>query len=371
MPRPIKAYIHPDAVRNNLEVVQTRASKSRVWAVVKANAYGHGIERVFSGLEAADGIALLDLDEAVRIRELGWKKPILLLEGIFTDHDVSTADEFGLTVAVHSDEHRKLIVAAKPKRPIDIYLKMNSGMNRLGFTPDKYRAAWERASASDGIGNISLMTHFASADEGSLDWQMERFDSATCDIPGERSLSNSAAALWHTTAHRDWVRPGIVLYGASPSGQSKDIRDIGLRASMTLQSELIGIQTLRAGETVGYARTYRAETEMRIGVVACGYADGYPRHAPTGTPIAVDGIITRTIGRVSMDMLTVDLTPCPRAGIGSKVELWGDQVRIDDVASSSGTIGYELMCALARRVPVGVLPWEKETGRQRRDIEHI
>ena len=236
------------------------------------------------------------------------------------------------------------------------YLKMNSGMNRLGFTAENYRAAWERASASEAIGSITLMAHFGNADEGSVDWQLERFDNATRDIPGERSISNSAAALWHLQAHRDWVRPGIVLYGASPSGQSKDIKDIELRASMTLQSELIGVQTMRAGETVGYARTYRAESEMRIGVVACGYADGYPRHAPTGTPISDDGVITRTVGRVSMDMLTVDLTPCPNAGVGSNVELWGELVKIDDVASSSGTIGYELMCALARRVPGSVSP---------------
>ncbi|MEM5389607.1 alanine racemase [Paraburkholderia phymatum] len=356
MPRPIKASIHPNAVKHNLEVVRRKVANSRVWAVVKANAYGHGIERIYSGLGAANGIALLDLDEAVRVRELGWKKPVLLLEGVFTNDDVKTAEEFGLTVAVHCDEQRALIVAAKPRRPIDIYLKMNSGMNRLGFTPENYRAAWERARASEGIGCVTLMSHFANADEGSVDWQLNQFDEATRDIPGERSLSNSAAALWHSPAHRDWVRPGIVLYGASPSGQSRDIKDVGLRASMTLRSELIGVQTMRAGETVGYARTFRAEEEIRIGVVACGYADGYPRHAPTGTPISVDGIITRTVGRVSMDMLTVDLTPCPNASIGSRVELWGEQVTIDDVASASGTIGYELMCALARRVPLSVSP---------------
>lgn len=265
---------------------------------------------------------------------------------------MKTAEEFALTVAMHCDEQRQLIVAARPKRPIDIYLKMNSGMNRLGFAPEKYRAAWDRARSSDGIGNITLMTHFANADEGSVDWQLEQFDETTRDLPGQRSVSNSAAALWHPNAHRDWVRPGIVLYGASPSGQSKDTRDVQLRASMTLQSELIGMQTMRAGDTVGYARAYKAEGDMRIGVVACGYADGYPRHAPTGTPICVDGIMTRTIGRVSMDMLTVDLTPCPNAHIGSKVELWGERVKVDDVASSAGTIGYELMCALARRVPM-------------------
>jgi alanine racemase len=255
MPRPIKAYIHADAVRHNLDVVRSKATKSCVWAVVKANAYGHGIEHIYPALEAADGIALLDLDEAVRVRELGWKKPVLLLEGVFTDGDVKTAEEFGLTVAVHCEEQRELIVAARPKRPIDIYLKMNSGMNRLGFTPGDYPAAWERASTAAGIGNITLMSHFASADEDSVDWQLERFDEATRDIPGPRSLSNSAATVWHPQAHRDWVRPGIVLYGGSPSGLSKDIKTVHLRASMTLRSEIIGVQSMSAGDTVGYART--------------------------------------------------------------------------------------------------------------------
>lgn len=354
MPRPIKASIHPEAVRDNLALVRKTASHSKVWAVVKANAYGHGIERIYPGLDEADGIALLDLEEAVLVRELGWKKPILLLEGVFSRDDVRIADEFGLTVTVRSDEQRELIVAARPKRQIDIYLKMNSGMNRLGFTPENYRTAWERASTSTGIGSITLMTHFASADEGSVDWQVERFDAATLGISGQRSLSNSAATLWHPEVHHDWVRPGIVLYGASPSGRKNEIKDVPLRAAMTLQSELIGIQELRADETVGYGRSFKASDPMRIGVVACGYADGYPRHAPTGTPISVDGVMTRTVGRVSMDMLTVDLTHCPAAHIGSTVELWGNQVHIDDVASSAGTIGYELMCALARRVPVVV-----------------
>jgi alanine racemase len=354
MPRPIVARIHPDAVRHNLQLIRQMTPGSRVWAVVKANAYGHGIERVYPGLADADGIALLDLDEAVRVRELGWKKPVLLLEGIFTPGDIAIADELRLTVAVHCAEQLELLRAAKVTQPIDINLKMNSGMNRLGFRPDVYRAAWERARASESIGNITLMSHFASADNNDIDWQVDRFDAATSEIPGERSLANSAAALWHPRAHRDWVRPGIVVYGGSPSGVSRDIADIPLRASMSLTSQIIGTQTLSAQETVGYGRKFAANEEMRIGVVACGYADGYPRHAPTGTPIAVDGTLTRVVGRVSMDMLTVDLTPCPDAHVGSQVELWGDQVKIDDVAEASGTIGYELMCALARRVPVEV-----------------
>ena len=354
MPRPILAQIHPDAIQHNLELIRQKTPHSRVWAVVKANAYGHGIERIYPGLAHADGIALLDLDEAVRVRELGWKKPILLLEGVFTSTDVAVADELRLTVAVHCTEQLDLLRTAKVQRPIDINLKMNSGMNRLGFRPDAFRAAWERARSATSIGEITLMSHFANADEGDVDWQVKQFDAATRELPGARSLANSAAVLWHPRAHRDWVRPGIILYGGSPSGMSRHINDIPLRASMSLTSRIIGTQTLSEQETVGYGRRFEADRPMRIGVVACGYADGYPRHASTGTPIAVDDVMTRVVGRVSMDMLTVDLTPCPNAQIGSQVELWGDQVKIDDVASAAGTIGYELMCALARRVPVEV-----------------
>ena len=214
--------------------------------------------------------------------------------------------------------------------------------------------AWERASALPAIRSVTLMSHFANADDGAIDWQLDEFDAATQDIPGERTVSNSAGVLWHPRAHRDWVRPGTILYGASPTGVARDIAGFGLHAVMTLTSRIIGVQTVAPHETIGYGRTFEADQPMRIGVVACGYADGYPRHAPTGTPIAVDGVRTRVVGRVSMDMLTVDLTPCPQATIGSSVELWGEQVRVDEVAEASGTIGYELMCALARRVPVEV-----------------
>ncbi|SAK84595.1 alanine racemase [Caballeronia hypogeia] len=354
MPRPISARIHLDAIRNNLRLVKRTASSSRVWAVIKANAYGHGIERIFPALAEANGIALLDLDEAVRVRELGWTKPVLLLEGIFEPADVETADRHRLTVTVHCDDQLALLKAARPRERIDIQLKMNSGMNRLGFRPGEFARAWARASDVEAIGAIGLMSHFANADDGEIDWQIDEFDAATRDLPGERSLSNSAAVLWHARAHRDWVRPGTILYGASPTGCARHIKGFPLAAAMTLSSRIIGVQSLAAGETVGYGRTFTADRAMKIGVVACGYADGYPRHAPTGTPVMVDGVRTRVVGRVSMDMLTVDLTPCPDAGTGAQVELWGERIRVDEVAESSGTIGYELMCALARRVPVSV-----------------
>jgi len=357
MPRPISARIHLDSIRENIAFVRRTAASSRVWAVIKANAYGHGIGRIFPALGEADGIALLDLDEAVRVRELGWTKPILLLEGIFDARDAEVADRYRLTVTVHCDEQLDLLDASQPRQPVDIQLKMNSGMNRLGFRPDAFTRAWQRASgmASAGkIGKIGLMSHFANADDGGIDWQIDEFDAATRDLPGTRSLANSAAVLWHPRAHRDSVRPGTILYGASPTGSARHIAGLPLRAAMTLSSRIIGVQTLAPGETIGYGRTFTADRAMRIGVVACGYADGYPRHAPAGTPVVVDGVRTRLVGRVSMDMLTVDLAPCPAAGIGSSVQLWGDQVRVDEVAEPAGTIGYELMCALARRVPVEV-----------------
>ncbi|BCF96967.1 alanine racemase [Paraburkholderia sp. PGU19] len=364
MPRPISARIHLDAVRHNLRLVKRTAAQSRVWAVIKANGYGHGIERIFPALAEADGIALLDLDEAVRVRERGWTKPVLLLEGIFEPADAEIADRYRLNVTVHCNEQLDLLTSAIPRERIDIQLKMNSGMNRLGFRPQEFKRAWERASAIPAIGSIGLMSHFANADDGEIDWQIDEFDAATRDLPGTRSLSNSAAVLWHPRAHRDWVRPGTILYGASPTGCARHIEGSLLRAAMTLESRIIGVQTLTAGETIGYGRSFMADRSIKIGVVACGYADGYPRHALAGTPVMVDGVRTRIVGRVSMDMLTVDLTPCPAADVGSPVELWGEQVRVDEVAEPSNTIGYELMCALARRVPVSIEAgiWDEIAG---------
>jgi alanine racemase len=352
MPRPITAQIRLDAIRHNLEAVRRKAEGSRVWAVVKANGYGHGIDRIFPALSSANGIALLDLNEAVRVRELGWTKPVLLLEGIFQSADVRVAQQHNLTVAVHCDDQLDMLRKDKSGAQLHIQLKMNSGMNRLGFRPDVFRKTWEDAATLPSVSAIGLMSHFASADDGAIEWQLDTFEAATAGIPGPRSLSNSAAVLWHPNAHKDWVRPGIVMYGGSPTGSYRHIAGEGLRAAMLLSSRIIGVQHLKAGEPVGYGRNFTAEKPMRIGVVACGYADGYPRHAPTGTPVMVDGVRTRLVGRVSMDMITVDLTPCPSATVGSTVELWGDQIKVDEVGEAAGTIGYELLCALAPRVPV-------------------
>jgi alanine racemase len=261
---------------------------------------------------------------------------------------------------VHCPEQIDWLAAHKTERAQRVFLKMNSGMNRLGFGPEALRAAWARLNALPQVDEITLVTHFADADgERGIAHQVEVFEAATRDLPGERSLANSAALLRHgaRAVNADWVRAGIMSYGSSPDFPRHDIRHWQLQPTMTLRSRLIAVQRLRAGDRVGYGGSYEAPGPMRIGIVACGYADGYPRHCGTDTPVLVDGVVTGTVGRVSMDMMAVDLTPLPDAGPGSEVTLWGrgpgaSMLPIDDVARAAGTIGYELMCALASRVPV-------------------
>lgn len=363
MPRPIQATIHLQALRHNLARVRSAVPDARVWAVVKANAYGHGIERVFDALRAADGFALLDLQEAERVRALGWRGPILLLEGVFEARDLELCSRLSLWHTVHCAEQIDMLAAHKTQQPHRVFLKMNSGMNRLGFAPGSYRAAWTRLSALPQVEEISLMTHFSDADGSrGIDHQMQVFLEAAKDLPGERALSNSAATLRHATdaqVRGDWVRPGIAVYGSAPDFPEHDIVHWGLQPTMTLAAKILAVQELQAGDTVGYGSSFTATQPLRIGVVACGYADGYPRHCSTGTPVLVDGVRTQLVGRVSMDMVAVDLTPVPEAGAGSEVTLWGRAANgavlpIDEVARAGGTLSYELMCALAQRVPVGV-----------------
>jgi len=361
VPRPILATVHPAALRHNLDRVRRAALDARVWAVVKANAYGHGIERVFDGLRGADGFALLDLAEAERVRALGWRGPILLLEGVFDARDLELCSRLDLWHAVHCDAQIDWLAAHKTQVPQRVFLKMNSGMNRLGFAPERFRAAWTRLNALPQVDEISLMTHFSDADgpRGVAD-AFAVFEHTTEDLPGERSIANSAAVLRHSQQTRaDWVRPGIVLYGSAPDFPAHDAAHWQLQPTMSLRTRLIGVQTLQPGAAVGYGSSFVADMPMTIGVAAVGYADGYPRHAPTGTPVLVDGVRTRVVGRVSMDMVTVDLTPVPNAGFGSEVTLWGNAssgavLPIDEVAHAAGTVGYELMCAVAPRVPVTV-----------------
>jgi len=362
MPRPIQATIHTQGLRNNLARIRQRAPDARVWAVVKANAYGHGIERVFEGLRGADGFALLDFNEAQRVRDLGWRGPILLLEGAFELRDLELCSRLDLWHTVHCEAQIDMLAAHKTNVPHRVFLKMNSGMNRLGFAPQRYRSAWTRLNALPQVDEISLMTHFSDADgPRGIAEQIRVFTEFTHDLPGERTVSNSAATLRHASdaMASDWVRPGIALYGSAPDFPEHKADHWGLQPTMTLAANIIAVQDIAVGATVGYGSGFTAAVPMRIGVVACGYADGYPRICPTGTPILVDGVRTRTVGRVSMDMITVDLGPVPNSGSGSEVTLWGRAANglvlpIDEVASSAATVGYELMCGLAQRVPVGV-----------------
>jgi alanine racemase len=359
MPRPISATIHVDAIRHNLARARACAPGAKVWGVLKANGYGHGLERAMRGLLDADGLALIEPENAVRLRELGWRKPVLLLEGPFDAADVGMMAQYGVNGAIHNEMQLALLEAARPARRLDVHLKMNTGMNRLGFMPAQFAAAHARLRALPHVGEITLMTHFANADNTAdarlpLHEQVRRFRLGSAGLPGPVSLSNSAGIVRMPELQGelagDWVRPGIMLYGGTPGGATAQA--LGLRPAMTLASEIIGIQDIAAGECVGYGSRFQAEGAMRIGVVACGYADGYPRHAPQDTPVLVEGVRTRLVGRVSMDMLTVDLSDVPGARVGSRVVLWGEGLPIDEVAEAAGTIGYELMCALAQRVRI-------------------
>ncbi|NMM91964.1 alanine racemase [Rhodococcus sp. SRB_17] len=365
MPRPIHARIHTAALQHNLARARRAAPDAKVWAVVKANAYGHGIERAFDGLRGADGFALLDLDEAERVRRLGWRGPIVLLEGVFEPRDLELCSRLSLWHAVHCDEQIDMLAAHKTQVPHRVFLKMNSGMNRLGFTPQRFRSAWARLNALPQVDEISFMTHFSDADGArGIAHQVAVFNAATQDLPGERTICNSAATLRHgldAQVRGDWVRAGIVLYGSAPDHPEHTAAHWDLQPTMTLATRLIGTQQLEAGDTVGYGSRFTADGPTTIGVAACGYADGYPRHCDTGTPVLVGGVRTRLVGRVSMDMVTVDLNPVLAAGvdagIGSEVTLWGRAqsgavLPIDEVAQAAGTVAYEPMCALAPRVPV-------------------
>jgi alanine racemase len=361
MPRPIRASVSANALAHNLHVARAHAGAARIWAILKANAYGHGLERAARALDAADGFGVLDFQDAARLRDAGITKPILMLEGVFQAQDVEHLAQYSLTPVVHSAEQVAMLAHAAPPAPLDVYLKVNSGMNRLGFDAAGLIAAYEALRAHPRVGTVTLMTHFADADGAAgIQAQLARFEAMIAPLeamiapraPRPRSMANSAALLRFAGETRgDWVRPGILLYGCSPfAGRSAE--SLRLKPAMTLASELIALQRLARGERVGYGFTFEAPEPLTIGVVACGYADGYPRHAPSGTPVLVNGKRTRIVGRVSMDMLTVDLTGIPDARVGSPVTLWGEGLSADEVAAAAGTLSYQLLCALAPRVPV-------------------
>ena len=350
--RPIQARISTGAMAHNLRAARDHAGAARVFAVVKANAYGHGLSRARRAFAAADGFAVLTLEEAANLRQMGVEQPILLLEGLFGADEIGTCAELDLWPVLHHETHLDWLQQHPPARPLHVFLKFDSGMHRLGLPLADHAAIVARVRSLPGVAGVTLMTHFAQADEGAgVDWQLQPFLRELAGYGLPWSSANSAALLRYPQTQGAWVRPGLMLYGASPFPDVTPA-ELGLRPAMTLQSEIISVQTLRGGEGVGYGQLFRAERTMRVGVVACGYADGYPRHAPTGTPVQVNGRLSRILGRVSMDMLCVDLAGFPEAGIGTPVELWGAGLPVDAVAAAAGTTSYELLCALAARVPV-------------------
>ncbi len=371
MPRPILLTVSRKALSHNLNTVINGLKRSntnsnnpgiKVWAVIKANAYGHGIEPAVEAFEQANGLGMLDLDEAIRCRQAGWTKPILLLEGFFHESDLSIVQEYDLTIAVHCTHQLEMINKASLLKPLNVFLKLNCGMNRLGFMPEEYAKAWEYAAMlrSNGkIDTLGKMTHFSRADDdpNETQQQLELFKRVAGQFPGPVSLCNSAATLspqvWSGINENteQWVRPGICLYGGTPFAD-RDANSLGLLPAQTLKASILAVRDLKAGASIGYGHQFTATENVRMGVVSCGYADGYPRLAGTGTPITVHGKRTRLLGRVSMDMMVADLTHIPEAGPGSEVVLWGQGgPAIDEVAAHAQTIGYELMCAVATRVP--------------------
>lgn len=344
-------------MRHNLGRIRQQVANTPVWAVVKADAYGHGLLNAMRAFDTADGLALIEFDRAACLRQAGWNRPILMLEGAFDPADIAQAAGQRLTLVVHHAQHLAWL-AAHQGPPIDIYLKINSGLNRLGFVPAELPAVARQLATLPTVRLQGALSHFANADvAGGAAQPLACFDAAMAAMApwlpaggARHCLANSAAVFSLPASWRDAVRPGIALYGASPFSDQRTAAALGLRPAMRLHGSLLAVQQLQAGDSTGYSSLFVAPRPMRIGIVNCGYADGYPRLAPTGTPVVVGGVRTRTLGRVSMDMLAVDLAALPEAGPGTPVELWGEQVAVDEVAAHAGTLGYELLCAVAPRV---------------------
>ena len=345
--RPARALIDLTALRHNYQLARRRHG-GRALAVIKANAYGHGAVRCAQALSAmADGFAVAFLDEALELRAAGIRNPVVLLEGVFAGAELALAARHGLWPVVHHEAQLRMIESTALADPLKVWLKVNSGMNRAGFVDTEVAAAWQRLRATGKVAEITLMSHFARADEGqepTTPAQIACFDAATHGLHGAHSLANSSAILAWPQAHRDWARPGILLYGADPMPDEGN----GLLPVMSLESEVIAVREIEAGAALGYGGRFVASARTRVGLVAMGYADGYPRTVPDGTPVAIGGQPSRIIGRVSMDMLTVDLSALPAAGIGSRVQLWGREVAVNRIAAAVGTIAYELLCNVKR-----------------------
>ena len=350
--RPAHALIDLAALRHNYQLAKSLSGRKAL-AVIKANAYGHGALEAAAALQdLADGFAVACIEEALPLRQAGIDKPIVLLEGWFEAAELALIQQHDLWPVIHHQGQVDELLAAAISQPLTVWLKLDTGMHRVGFAPAQYPQVWQQLQASGKARVATHMTHFARADEldcPATEAQLALFRQCTATLPGESSLCNSPATLAWPQAHGDWLRPGIMLYGATPFAQPQAAAE-QLQAVMQLESRIIAVRELPAGEPIGYGARYRTTRPTRVGVVAMGYADGYPRHAPDGTPVLINGQRSQLLGRVSMDMLTVDLTDLPDSGLGSPVRLWGQGLNASEVASAAGTIAYQLFCNL-NRVP--------------------
>lgn len=357
MSRPTFMTIDLGALRHNLQRVKELAPQSALMAMVKANGYGHGIVRVAKSLEKADALGVASLEEGLILREAGITQPIVLMEGLFYPEEIFEASRGKFTLVVHHMPHVEMLEKAKVDTPFPIWLKINTGMHRLGIDPQDLFQAYERLQKASAVKKpIGLMTHFAEADmveSQATNAQIQRFTEATKNLPGPRSLSNSAGILAWPAAHADWVRPGIMLYGASPFSNKSGL-DYQLQPVMTLWSRIIAIINVKKGGKVGYGGQWEAPEDMLIGVVGVGYGDGYPQFADNGTPVLVNDIRCQLVGRVSMDMLAVDLRNVPQAKIGDMVKLWGTGLAVEDVAKFSKTSAYEILTRMTPRPKIEI-----------------
>jgi len=361
MTRPLRARIDLQALAHNFSVARRAAPHSRIMAVVKANAYGHGAVPVSRALASADACAVASIEEAMQLREAGIRQDIVLLEGVFEPAELELAAAHQLQLVVHKPEQVRWLESFRCEASLSLWLKVNTGMNRLGFLPHDALPVWQRLQRLPCVksGSLRWMSHLACADERdhpATSHQLSCFVD-TMQRPevqqgkrAESSLANSAALLTRPDTHFEWVRPGIMLYGASPMVPGSQL-EVQLQPVMTLESRLVAVHQLRTGDAIGYGQTWTCPEAMPVGVVAIGYGDGYPRHAPSGTPVLVNGKSAALIGRVSMDMLCVDLRVQPQAKCGDPVVLWGEGLPVEKVAEQAGTISYELLCGVSARVP--------------------
>ena len=358
MSRAARAVINLDALRHNLQRARRANPHAKQFPVIKADAYGHGLLAVASALNDADGFAVASIDEALRLREAGISQPILLLEGFFHADELKQVQQYQLDIVVHHLAQVEALEALAAQqdicKPVTVWLKVDTGMHRLGFAVDEVEDVWRRLNACKLVQKSPIiMTHLACADDfqnPATQQQLDLFRTVLADQPVQRSIANSAGILGWLGSHADIDRPGIMLYGVSPfvneTGAARQLRPV-----MTLRSELIAINRCQPGDAVGYGGDWQCPEAMPVGVVAIGYGDGYPRHAPSGTPVLVNGIEVPLIGRVSMDMICVDLRGLPSANIGDEVVLWGEGLPAETVANAAGTIAYELFCSVTQRVP--------------------